>query len=263
MTDADLGVSLACGSCGESFVYGAEIVADRKRTERERLQRERAKRKAAEAEAKRPTPEQIAARHKRHVHTFYTVMTIAIVAACVVGGSKIYTARAEARRAAEKAAADAKREAEQAAAKAERERIASEFTEKLKAEREAKRRDYVGLAEPMLDELRKSLSFVSVGVTLDDYRRRVQETTAAWNNFNAKTSDRYPSSKANMQSCVEAFEEALTNWEKKIRAIRYRLGRGESESSEYTRELDAAMQKNWADAGDHFKAASKALNEGN
>ena len=42
LTDADLGITLKCGSCGEPFRFGDDIVAERKRVaaEKKRLERE-------------------------------------------------------------------------------------------------------------------------------------------------------------------------------------------------------------------------------
>lgn len=58
LADSDLGVRLNCGSCGEPFVYGAEIARQRKaadreakRAERERIKNERAAEKQAARDA--------------------------------------------------------------------------------------------------------------------------------------------------------------------------------------------------------------------
>lgn len=126
--------------------------------------------------------------------------------------------KAATQRAASQAAAE-QTDRVRAAVEAERARLAQVEADKEERAREAKRNDYPSVAKPLVAELRKTIDFISVGMTYDEYRVRVEKIIDALDVFRQNKTTAGKPSAEHFTRCSKGLVKALDVWESEVQRL--------------------------------------------
>lgn len=143
----------------------------------------------------------------------------------------------------------------------ERDRQLKAEAEKIAVSREANRNDYVGLAEPLVAELRKTLAFIEVGLTHEEYRERMKVTLTAASAFQDATEKTPKPSRDHFLKCAKALSLALDAWQAYVDRLAENAKIGVREDL-----TTSAMRKDrrelWSAAAEEFRAGVVKMDGG-